>query len=75
MGTPEQSHEADRRTERRWAIVQIILGLAQVMTATFAAVVLLSHKNDALAIGAGAVVLSLVVTSRLLFRSARRTGR
>lgn len=63
--------EPDLRARRRWAVVRIALGTAQIMTATFAAVVLLSGRNEALAVGAGVVAACLVVASRALFRGDR----
>ena len=67
MTKPHDDVDPQRRSERRWAIVRIVLGIAQIMVATFAAMVLLTHGVDQIAIGAGAVALLLIVTSRMLF--------
>ncbi len=71
MPRSHETYKAKRRSERRWAIVRIMLGTAQIMAATFAAVILMSHENDALAIAAGVVTVCLLVSSRVLFRSDR----
>ncbi len=54
--------------ERRWAVVRILLGTAQVMGATMSAYLLLQTGTNAWSLGAVAVTGLLVVLSKLLFR-------
>lgn len=73
MERPHDKVDQQRREERRWAVVRLVLGTAQIMVATFATVVLLTHGVDQIAIGAGVVAVLLIVTSRILFWKERLT--
>ncbi len=56
--------------ERRWAVVRILLGTAQVMGATVSAYLLLQTGTNAWSLGAVTVTGLLVVLSKLLFRGS-----
>lgn len=73
MTRPHDEADQQRGDERRWAVVRIVLGTAQIMVATFATVVLLTHGVDEIAVGAGVVAVLLIVTSRILFWKERLT--
>jgi hypothetical protein len=54
--------------EKRWALVRIALGLAQVMAATATAYLLVVTGVSPLTVWAAAGTVLLVVLSKLLFR-------
>lgn len=68
-GTRRTSRRA-AASERRWAIVRIILGTSQVMAATVSAYLLLRTGANEWSVGALVVTALLVALSKWLFRGS-----
>jgi hypothetical protein len=56
--------------ERRWAVVRVVLGTAQVMAATVSAYLLLRTGTNEWSVGALIVTALLVAMSKWLFRGS-----
>jgi hypothetical protein len=71
-GDKEMRRTSGRPTsnERRWAVVRIILGTAQVMAATVSAYLLLRTGTNEWSVGALIVTALLVALSKWLFRGS-----
>jgi hypothetical protein len=73
-GPPDPGRQQPDGRERLWAVVRIVLGLAQVMGATVAAWCLVQTGTSVLTLGAAAVTGLLVIVSKLLFRGPGPPG-
>ena len=59
------------RSERKWAVVRLALGMLQVFGATVSLILLLETGTTRLTLGAAAVTTAITLTSILLFRETK----
>jgi hypothetical protein len=71
----EPDEDAPTSKEKAWAVLQLILGQAQVMGAVVAIYLLVETGVNALSLGATVVTCLLTTTSVLLFGGRNRKGR
>ena len=71
MAGADPSPEKPRSREKVWAVVRIVLGLAQVMSATFTFVLLVQMGVNEWSLGAIGITGLLVLLSKWLFRDSR----
>jgi hypothetical protein len=72
--TPTEERPSERRLsarERRWAVVRIVLGQAQILAATVGVVLLVLTGMSVPTIVAVGVAAALLLTSRLFFWRGR----
>lgn len=61
--------DANRQTQRRWAVLRIVLGMLQIIGAMTLAILLIASGVNALTLTVAGVMMLFVGASLVLFRA------
>lgn len=74
MPNPDSINAVEATSQRKWAVVRLILGQAQVIGATITLVLLIQTGSSVLTLRAAIVTALLTLASVLLFKSGRKAS-